>query len=97
MSGLGFGWFAGLASSGGRLEVSVAGVDFGCEALGGGDLLEQRCKLFYLGDLEAGTHELVMSACEVADLSKGFGAARCEVKGIEAAVLGVGSAGDEFA
>jgi hypothetical protein len=97
MSGLGFGWFAGLAGSGGRLEVSIAGMDFGREALRSGDLLKQRCKLFYFGGLEAGAHELVVGAGEVADLGEGICAAGGEAKRVEAAVLGVGSAGDELA
>src|ERR1700761_2960440 len=94
MSGL---RFARLAGSCGWLEVSIAGMDFGCEALGGGDLLEQRCKLFNFGALEAGAHELVVSACEVADLGERVGAASGETERVQAAVLGVGCAGDEFA
>jgi len=72
-------------------------VDFGREALRGGDLLEQRCKLFNFGALEAGAHELVVSACEVADLCECVGAASGEAERVKTAVLGIGSAGDEFA
>lgn len=97
MSGLGFARFVSLAGSRGWPEVFIAGMDFGCEALRGGDLSEERRKLFCFGGLEAGAHEVVVGACEVADLGEGFCAARGEVQRVEAAVLGVGRAGDEFA
>ena len=81
----------------GRLQVFIAGVDFGSEALGGGDFLEQRCKLFYFCALEAGGHEFVVGAGDIADLGEGVGAAGGEAERVEAAVLGVGCAGDELA
>lgn len=72
-------------------------MDFGREALRGGDLLEERCKLFCFGGLEAGGHEFVVGAGEVADLGEGVGPAGGEAEGVEAAILGVGSAGEELA
>src|ERR1700743_1950545 len=96
MSGLGFGQFAEFARSGRRLEIFIAGMDLGGEALRGGNLPEECCKLFCFGALEAGGHELVVGACEVADLCEGIGAAWGEAEGVETAILGVGSAGEEF-
>ena len=81
----------------GGLQIFISGMDFGCEALSGGDFLEQRCKLFYFGALEAGAHEFVVGAGEIADLGERVGAASGEAKGVEAAVFGVGCAGDELA